>query len=135
MSWRGDLRARLIADAALATLCGPRIGWFDAARSWERAYPQVVLQEVSPGRDYTHDGPDGLDHPRVQFDLLAVSDADLLATEAALTAAMEAGGAQGSTRFHEGFLELRQSGDPVDLGDGTRVLRLIMDFTFHWETV
>ena len=135
MSWRGDLKDRLRGDAALQSLCANRISWFEARRSWAE-YPQIVMQEISPGRDYTHDGPDGLDEPRVQFDILAEDGADIEAVETALLAEMEqAGVEQGSTRFGFGFLVDRRMLDPVDLGNNRRVQRLKMDFQFFHETI
>lgn len=136
MGWREDLVARLEADATLSGLLGTRIGWFEAGRSWT-TYPQLVLQEISPGRDYLHSGNDGLDHPRVQFDIYAAAPGTaLLTVEAALIAEMEqAEVTQGGTRFHFGFLRLRRSREPEDMPEGSRVFGLQLDFEFHWETV
>lgn len=133
MSWRTGLIARLRANPALAAACGTRIALIEAARSWD-AWPQLVVNEVSPGRDYTHDGPDGLDGPRVQFDIWGQGIAQLEAAEAALTTLMEAGGTQGGTRFHPAFLEDREL-TSEDLANGQRVQRLRLDFIFFFETV
>jgi hypothetical protein len=134
VSWRADLVARLRGDAALAAAFGGRIAFFQAARSWT-AYPQLVLQEISPGREYTHDGPDGLDGPRVQFDIYAETDASLLAAESALLAEMEGEANQGATRFGHGTLEARSTPDPENLANNRTVLRLSMDFIFFHETI
>lgn len=135
MSWRTDLVSRLDADSALSTALGTRIGWFEASRNWD-AYPQLVLQEISPGRDYTHDGPDGLDHPRVQFDIYGATPAQCETVEAALIAELEqAEVTQGGTRFFMARMLSRRSVQPDDLPDQKRVFRLGMDFEFHWETV
>lgn len=133
-TWRQDLIARLRADAALAAAFGTRIAFFEAARSWT-AYPQLVLQEVSPGREYTHNGPDGLDGPRVQFDIYATDDASLLAAETALMAEMESEVTVGGTKFHHGYLEARSMPDPGDLANQRRILRLSLDFTFFHEAI
>jgi hypothetical protein len=133
VSWRGDLVSRLRADATLASLLGTRIAWFEAGRSWT-AFPQLVMQEISPGREYTHNGPDGLDGPRVQFDIYAATGTSAEAVEAALLACMEAGGTRGDTTFHPAFLEDRGM-SAEDLADGQRALRLRMDFIFYHETV
>ena len=135
MSWRGDLVTRLRTDAALATLLGQRIAWFENARSWGETYPQLVLQEISPGREYTHNGPDGLDEPRVQFDIYAESGTAIEAIEVALLAEMEREAVQGGTRFHFAFLQGRRMLPPDDLANQTRVLRMSMDFNFFHETV
>lgn len=136
MSWRGDLITRLRGDAAIAAECGARIGWFEAARSWGGTYPQLVLQEISPGRGYTHSGPDGLDGPRVQFDIYAESGTSIEAVEAALLAEMEQAAVEvGSTRFFFGFLEGRRMLDPADLGNNRRIQRMSMDFQFFHEAI
>lgn len=134
MSWRSDLKARLRGHGALSALCSTRIAWFEAGRSWVDTFPQLVMQEISPGREYTHDGPDGLDQPRVQFDIYAATGVSAEAVEAVLLALMEAGGTQGSTQFHPAFLEDRHMGTE-DLADGVRAQRLRMDFMFFHEAV
>lgn len=133
-SWRQDLITRLRGDAALAAAFGPRIAFFQAARSWT-AYPQLVLQEISPGREYTHQGPDGLDGPRVQFDIYAETAATLLAGEAALLAEMEGEATVGGTIFHHGTLAARTTPDPEDLANNRSILRLSMDFIFFHEAI
>ena len=135
MSWRGDLVTRLAGDAALAALVGTRVAWFEAARSWTE-FPRLVLQEISPGREYTHDGPDGLDRPRVQFDIYAETGASIEAVEAALLAEMEQTQVEaGDTRFHFGFVVGRRMLDPVDLGNNRRAQRLTLDFEFFHEAI
>lgn len=134
MSWRADLVARLRGDAALASLLGTRIAFFEAARSW-KTWPQLVLQEISPGREYTHSGPDGLDGPRVQFDIYAESGSSIEAVEAALLAEMEGAADQGDTRFQNAFLESRSMPEPEDLGDNRKILRMTLDFTFYHESL
>ena len=135
MSWRGDLITRLRAVPALAALLDDRIAFFENARRWGQTYPQLVLQEITPGREYTHDGPDGLDEPRVQFDIFAVSGGSIEAVEAALLAAMESEADAGDTRFHHAFLDGRRMLASDDLGNGRRVLRMSMDFTFFHEAI
>lgn len=134
MSWREDLVTRLRGNAPLAAVFGQRIAFFEAARSWT-LYPQLVLQEISPGREYTHDGADGLDGPRVQFDIYSDTETGLLDGETALLIAMESEQTVGSTRFHFGFLEARSMPDPGDLANQRRILRLSMDFTFFHEAI
>lgn len=136
MSWQTDLLARLKADSTLSTLTGDRISWFEAARSWGDTYPQIVLQEVSPGREYTHSGPDGLDRPRVQFDIRASAGVSTFVVEQALSDVMETDGVTvGDTLFHMGFLQLRRTKDTDDLADQARVQAIQMDFIFHHEAV
>jgi hypothetical protein len=135
MSWRGDLVARLLGNADLTDLLGDRIAFFEAARSWGDTFPQMVLQEISPGREYTHDGHDGLDRPRVQFDIYALNGAEIERVEAALLAEMERFDVvQGGTRFGYGFLEDRDMRSTSETADGTRVQGMSMDFAFFHHT-
>jgi hypothetical protein len=135
MSWRGDLITRLRNNAALAGLLGNRIAFFEAGRRWE-SYPQLVLQEISPGREYTHDGPDRLDGPRVQFDIYAADGTSLESVEVALLAEMEQQPVEvGGTRFFFGFLEARSMPDPGDLANQRRIQRLSLDLTFFHEAI
>ena len=79
MSMEADLVARLAAWPAVAAAIGTTGG--TASISWGlplqgTAQPWLVISKVSPGRDYTHAGPDGLDGPRVQFDALAIGQSE-----------------------------------------------------------
>lgn len=133
MSWRTDLVARLRGNAAMTAAVGTRVAFIERGRSWS-AWPCLVLHEISPGREYTHDGPDGLDEPRVQFDVWGEGIVQLEAVEAALRTVMETGGTQGSTKFHPAFLEDRDTG-VEDLANQVRVHRLRLDYRFFFEAV
>lgn len=136
MSWHIDLVNRLRGDSALAALVGQRIAWFEAARSWPDDATAIVMQEIDAGREYTHQGHDGLDRPRVQFDIYAVSGEVIFDVGARLVAAMEqAGIEQGSTRFGFGFLANRRMLDPETLASGARVQRLSIAFEFTHEII
>lgn len=133
MGWKTDLRSRLLADPPLSGLLAERIAWIERGRSWGRALPALTLQTVLAGREYTHSGTDGLDRPRVQFDIYAADFDSLEAVKAALIAELEqAGVEQGGTRFGFATLEFELGHDPTDLGDGTSEFRLQLDFEFTW---
>lgn len=130
---RTALRTRLLADATLAGLLGQNVAWDDRPRAG--GLPALMLTQIAPGRDYTHDGPDGLDFPWVQFDLFAESAQSIDAIATALLAEMESGATAGGVRFHPGFLE-GDRGMPSEVLDGNLdVKHRIMEFRFHWETV
>jgi hypothetical protein len=46
---RGDLRARIEADEAVAALVGGAVSWFERKRG--DSFPCVVLNTIDPGRD------------------------------------------------------------------------------------
>jgi hypothetical protein len=137
MSWRSDLRDRLRASSDLAAVTNSgQIAWFEDARSWTDDSDSLVLTEISPGREYTHSGPDGLDRARVQFDLRSKSGDTIETMEAALRAELEQDGVTvGSTRFGMAFQLPSRGMGTEDLGNQRRVQRLILDFEFFHETV
>lgn len=61
-----DLRAALVADAALAALVGRRINWL--TRPLGSSLPAVVLQVISAPETSSNDGPDDLLPYLVQID-------------------------------------------------------------------
>lgn len=137
MNYERDMLARLRGDIPLAAVFGSRIAWFEAARSWGFDSPYMVLQEISPGRNYTHDGASGMHNPRVQFDMRAPvgGAAELEAGRAALLGVMERDGdVQGSTKFHFGTL-IDSDQEVEDLGNDRKLLRLRQDYQFFWNAV
>lgn len=128
-----DLVARLVAVPALAAIQGDNVGWFERAGSF--GYPATVLQEISPGREYTHEGPDELDNPRIQFDFYGIDPVVLLALSKATLAEMEVPADVGTTRFHPAMLDSRRSDLPEETADGRRVFRITMDLNFYHEQI
>jgi len=133
-----DLVARLAAWPAVAAVIGVTRGV--ASISWGlplqgTARPWLVLSKVSPGRDYTHSGPDGLDGPRVQFDALADLQDDALALGIAVRACIEAGGTQGDTKFSRGFLEADSWIDEGEQEGGRPLYRFSQDMLFYYEEI
>jgi hypothetical protein len=136
---KADLAARLAADAAIAALVAngpdgePAIGWYGFSRG--DGYPAIALSTITPGEEWTHDGPDPIERPRVRFDLRATTPAVLESLGEAVKAAMRLGGDQGDTRFHPATLE----GDrPIDLGEqdgGEALFQLQLEFMFYHEEI
>jgi hypothetical protein len=89
----------------------------------------------SPGRDYTHGGADGLDGPRVQFDVLADTDVATATLARAVCTVMQQAAEVGGTRFHEGFLEAETWIDEGEQEGGGAVFRVSQDFTFYHEEI
>jgi hypothetical protein len=140
VSFKLDLRNRLLANAEIAAL-GAGVSWSERPRRGD-AFPWIVMQIVSVGRGYTHDGPTNFDEPRIQFDLFAVADAGLAPLAKALRDEMEMAAIRpathidvGSTRFHAGFLDGHRSFAPVDLPNQGRVYGETMDYFFNHEPI
>lgn len=136
MSMEADMLARLVGVAGLSPV-GTRIAWGERPRGSSPEFPALVLTQVSPGREWTHDGPDGLDFPRVQFDFYGPSPEQLRTLFIALRDELEATPFtdQGGTRFHQAFLETRVGPTAEDLVDGVRIFRIRCDFQFHHESI
>lgn len=136
MTMHGDFLTRLGAVAGLSAL-GARISWMERSRKATPEFPALVATLVSPGRDWTHDGPDGLDRPRVQVDIYGKSVDQLrdlfeaLRTELETTPYVDVG----ATRFHPAMLDTQRDLPAEDLVDGTRIFRISADFIFYHETV
>lgn len=139
MSMISDLRTRLLAVTAVASAVGTRIGRFERPRGKGTAteFPAVRLTVKAPGRDYSHDGPTGLDRALVQIDVwhltadavdpLFVAIRDALEGQTPVVA--------GATRFHPAMLTNGSDAEPEDIADGKRVFRIRGDFEFYHEAV
>lgn len=126
-----DLIARLVADAGVSAVVGAGVSWFE--RNRDDALPVLVLTKVSPGRDYAHDGPDGLDGPRVQFDCLGSTGDEALALKRAVVACMEQPATVGNTLFHNAFLEGETWIPQGEQDGGEPLFQLSLDFIFYHQ--
>jgi hypothetical protein len=123
----------LVARLKAATGVPSKVAWFERPR--EGGLPCVTLQEVSAGEDWTHDGPDGLDSPRVQMDCWATTGTAAMAAARALKAEMERTDTVtvGGWIFHPASLELKRA--TIDeLDGGTKVFRVQQDFEFYHQS-
>jgi len=128
MPMEEDLLARLGTAAPIAALVADRVDWFDRPR----ALPALTLTKVSPGREWTMSGPDGLDEPRVQIDAWALTKAGVGALARAVLAEMEQPRDVGATSFHEASVEFDRWSTEDVAGVGT-VFRIQQDFTFYHQ--
>jgi hypothetical protein len=127
MAMEEALIARL---SAVAGLSGISVAWFERPRS----FPAVTLSKVTPGRDYTQDGPDGLDIPVVQFDCWSLDSEQVVAMARALRAEMEitTDKTVSGWLFHVGFLTF-ENWSTEDLDGGKTVFRAQQDYNFAHE--
>ncbi len=142
MSFEADLVTFLGANAGVAAAVGSAGGV--KSISWGLplqggVMPWLVLTMVTPGREYTHSGPDGLDGPRIQMDALAATDVAALALADAALAAIEAGGTVGTVgagrKFHPGWLESRDTVDEGTLEGGRPLYRIMQEFQFYHQEI
>lgn len=136
MNMQADLLTRISAVDGLSAL-GTRIAWFERPRKSKPEFPALVVTFISPGRDWTHAGPDELDRPRLQFDLYGPSPDALLSLFAALRTELERMPHVdvGTTRFHPAALDSQRDMPPEDLADDTRIFGISADFHFYHEPV
>jgi hypothetical protein len=131
MDLQSAFRARLKANATITALVGTRVDWGDRPSS--SALPAIVLTKVSPGREWTHGGPDPLVNPRVQIDIFGASTAQISPIASALQSEMEREDdvTVGGWTFHPpGMLQIDQWPGPEDLIGGGKAYRIIQDYSF-----
>lgn len=131
-SFRADHIALLAADAAI-TATGAQIAWVERPRAG--GFPALVMSIVSPGRDYTHSGPDNLDRPLLQYEVFAADSEQMDAITLAVRNCMESipveGRLIGGTRFFPAQMVRFADRAPEVLGDGTRIYSFTFDLAFY----
>lgn len=128
MAMEEDLRTRLLGLAAVSA-AGAKVSWFERPRGANNA---IELQGAGSTRYFTHDGPDGFQSSRVQFDCWSKSSATARALGEAVLAEMERIGVTvGGTRFLPAFLE--NSFRDVEDEAGTPFYRVMLDMRFEHQ--
>lgn len=122
------LLARLRACTALTALIGSRSYWSE--RPQTSPLPAVVLYGISPGRDYTHAGADGLITPRVQFDCFGANTGAVVPIKRAIIAELE----QTSGNFGVSFLAGERGPLTTSLpGVADKVTLISLDFFIFYK--
>lgn len=128
MDLQGAFRARLLANATIASASGGKIAWD------ERTGPKAIaLYKVAPGRAWTHEGPNPLIQPRVQIDCYGGTRGEAQASADAVQAEMERLDAVivgGWTFLPPAFLNLDISREPQDLPGGGKAYLVTQDYSF-----
>lgn len=133
MPFEEALRDRLLGAPAVAAIVGEAISWFGRDRAG--GLPELTLSHITPGEDWTHDGPMALAEARVQFDAWA-ADADVaLALKRAVKAEMQVAADMSGWRFEPAILEVEQSSDEGEQGGGDPLFRVRQDFLFFHEEI
>ncbi|HEX8555777.1 MAG TPA: DUF3168 domain-containing protein [Sphingomonas sp.] len=128
MSMEAALLTRLTGNAPIAAIVNDRVDWFDRPTT----LPALTLTKVSPGREWTMDGPDGLDEPRIQIDAWATRKDTVGALAAAVLAEMEQERVAGDWRFHPASVEFERWSVEDVAGVGP-VFRIQQDFAFYHQ--
>lgn len=123
-----DLRALLLADAAVAASVGSRVFW--VSRQQGSALPALVLNVISGAEGRTMQGPDSVWTGRVQVDCYgaSVTDAKVLAR-----AAVAALNGYRQDRFRGVFHEATRDGREGGSNEADRPFRVSVDFMVNWR--
>lgn len=102
MSMETALRARLMADGAVAAIAGTRIDWSNRPSATQ--YPAVTMLIVSDPRPQHMKGFQGLRSTRVQIDPMALTPAQKVALRDAVIACIVEPATEGGVIFGRGFI-------------------------------
>lgn len=132
MDLQAAFRARLLANSTINTLTGGRVSW--GGRPQATALPAIVLTKAAPGQEWTHDGPDALVRPWVQFDIWSSTYPSGAAIAEAVQAEMQRLDRVTVGGWHfdaPGELINDQWPGPEDLVGGGTAYRIIHDYRFY----
>lgn len=124
------LVARLVAAD---TSADDRISWFGRARG--DGVPAIELTLISPGEEWTHDGPDGIDEPRVRMDLYAASDVEAVALGREVRAEMQVHRTVGGVLFHPARLDAARTLEAEEQDGGDPLFRIQQEYLFFHQEV
>jgi len=125
-----DLRGLLLAQPAIAALCGVRIYW--GKRPQGGALPAIVLHVVSNVSSYAFSGTIGLDITRVQANIFGESYADVEGVTRALkTSISGVRAAYGATVFEGIFFDGRRDRPIAGVSDAGASFLISTDLLIH----
>lgn len=127
MDMEAAMRARLLADPAIAALVGTRVYWIE--RPQATLLEAITLQHVTDERRTNYDDFDGMQPGYVQVDVWASSYAKGKAIKEAVIAALAPAGEHGGVRFTRAFPDARDLSERVDT---KTIFRPSIDFTFFY---
>lgn len=120
----------LAGDAGVTAIASTRVGW--GRRRQGSALPAVTLYRVSGAPTYAMEGPDGYVEARVQVDLFADTQAEVMALrDAVVLAASGYRGTVGTTAFQGVFVVREANFSDAGETDTARLARISIDFTIH----
>lgn len=127
------LIARLQGALDVALYAGVQYSWFGFNRG-ERG-PRVALTLISPGEEWTHDGPDGLCEPRVRFDVEGEDAVQITDLARAVIREMHCAADIDDTRFHPAQLAADRTFDLDENDGGDPRFRRQLEFLFFHEEI
>lgn len=126
MMFEEALTQRMLEAGPLRLSTGGNFYWGTAPE--ETQVPYITAQIAARNRDYTHDGADDLQYPRVQFDVYGSTRLEVLKISRLLLTELEAPQTVSSIAFEDALLVYESDAD-VDSSDaGTPTFRNTMDF-------
>lgn len=126
MDFQEALRARLIAESAVAAIIGARVSWVD--RPQKEKLPGLTLQVTADPRPQNLKGFDGARATRVQADCWSLKYGEAVALARAVITAVAAPATINGKTFGNAQVEgQRDLGERI--GDGTFVHRQSVDLT------
>jgi hypothetical protein len=123
MDMQGGLRARLLADAAVAAAVGSRVYWVQRPQS--TALPAITMQTIDDPRPNHMQGFDGARTTRVQLDCWAPSFSAALTLARACIAALAEPTTLNGKRFGPTLIDGQR--DLLDDVSGTPIHRQSVD--------
>jgi hypothetical protein len=130
MTAEADFITRLVA-AAIPGVGADQISW-DERRSGA-PLPALVVQQITPGPIYTHDGVDALRQPRWQVTIVARSPAERELIADAVQAAVEPPADVGGTAFGGAFLTMAPDLPAQTVSGGPHVFVRALDFQMSFQ--
>lgn len=127
------LVARLVGVTAIAAHVGSQVSWGGFQRG--DGSKAIALFKISPGREWTHGGPDNLDRPRVQFDCRGANATEALSIARLVQAEMEGGADVSGIRFHPAMIEGDGFVDEGETEGGVAFFRVSHDYLFYFEEI
>lgn len=122
-----------LAARLTAALGDARVSSFGPNRG--DAYPKTVFNEISPGEEWTHEGPNSIARPRVQMDHYGRTRSEVTARARAAKAEMRVAATVAGVRFEPAQCDGERWIDEGEQDGGQPLFRISQDFLFYFEEI
>ena len=131
---RVDLLNLMLADAGLTALCSDRMSWFE--RPQDGGTPAIVLHMISDVPSYTYQGEGSRKFNRVQCNLYAETDLEIVALATAFKSAVSGyRGIVGATNFKGIFIDGSREGVDPGKSDDEKLFVVSIDLRIHHKEI
>jgi|GEM_PF-2146450 len=131
---RVDLLNLMLADAGLAALCSDQMSWFE--RPQDGGVPAIVLHMISNVPSYTYQGESSRKFNRVQGNLYAKTDMEIVALVDAFKSALSGyRGTIGATSFKGIFIDGSREGVDPGKSDDEKLFVVSIDLRIHHKEI